>query len=134
MELEDKENFKGEIVVARDVTERKRAEEKLKRSRKRFKNLADLLPQPVWETDLKGNLTYANRTGYEKLGYEPKDPEEKGIPMTELLASEERERVTENFKKTLSGKNFDDHQYTCLKKNGETFPCLIYSALIIKDG
>ena len=133
MKFGDEEVFQGEIVIARDITSRKKTEELLRQSERRFKDLANLLPQPVWETDVDGNLTFANRIGYEKLGYGPEELEE-GIKITDLVAREDREKIAANFKRVLRGEDFRDHEYTCLKKDGSTFPALVYSSPIVKDG
>jgi PAS domain S-box-containing protein len=130
---DEKNNIIGGIEVVLEITERKQAEEALRESEERFKDLANLLPQPVWETDLEGNFTYANRAGYENFGYSPKDLEE-GVSAADVIATEDRKRIVENFGKTLQGIKFENHEYTCLTKDGRTFPALIYSSPIIKDG
>jgi len=131
--FEDEEAFQGEVVIARDITSRKKTEELLKQSERRFKNLANLLPQPVWETDTDGNLTFANRVSYEKLGYDPGDLEQ-GIKITDLVVREDRKKIISNFKRVLRGEDFKDHEYTCLRKDGSTFPVLVYSSPIVRDG
>jgi len=123
----------GAITTHDDITERKRSVNALRESEERFKDLANLLPQPVWETDLEGNFTYANRVGYENFGYTPQNLE-KGVSVANIIAPEDRERVVSNFGKTLRGIEFEDHEYTCLTKDGRKFPALIYSSPIIKDG
>ena len=55
--------------VLRNITDRKRAEEALRQSEKRFRELANLLPQSVFETDERGNLTLANRNAFDTFGY-----------------------------------------------------------------
>lgn len=42
----------GVITVQRDITERKEAEKALSESERKFRELADLLPETIWETDL----------------------------------------------------------------------------------
>ncbi len=53
------------VSVARDITERKLAEEKLRESEKKYRELYDFLPIPVYEMDLEANITSANRAIYE---------------------------------------------------------------------
>ena len=141
-EIRDVEVISGPIKVhdkellysiIHDISDRKQAEKALRESEERFKDLANLLPQPVWETDFEGNFTYTNRAGYENLGYTPKDLEE-GVLVTDVIAPEDRERIVANFGKTLRGIEFEDHEYTCLTKDGRKVPALIYSSPIIKDG
>ncbi len=42
------------FVFIRDISERKQAEEALKDSRRRFRDMVNLLPQSVWEIDTEG--------------------------------------------------------------------------------
>ncbi len=108
-------------------------EEQVQVSEQKFKDLANLLPQPIWETDLEGNFTYTNSSGYEALGYTSQDLE-KGVSIKDVFAPEDRKRIISNFQKVLQGKEFDDHEYTCLKNDGTKFPALTYSAPILQDG
>lgn len=115
------------------ATELLRSNKDLQESRQRFYELAELLPQPVFEIDPRGAFTYVNRCGLETFGYDAGfDPQ--GINAMDVYLPEDRERVRENIRKKLTGDPFDDHEYTCLRKDGSTFPVLIYSAPILKNG
>ena len=130
---DEKNTIIGGIEVVLEITERKQAEEALQESEERFKELANLLPQPVWETDLKGNFIYSNRAGYENFGYTPKDLVE-GVSVIDVVAPEDKKRGVANFGKRLRGIEFENHEYTCLTKDGRKFSALIYSSPIIKNG
>ena len=52
----------------RDVTERKRAEEALRESEQRFRDLADAMPQLVWTARPDGTVDYYNRRYDDFLG------------------------------------------------------------------
>ena len=107
--------------------------EKLKKSEEKYRELAEFLPQPVFELDLSGNFIYSNRCGLETFGY-TLDDFEKGVNALQLFIPEDRERVQKNIQKRLAGENFEDHEYAGLRKNGSVFPILIYSAPISRDG
>jgi PAS domain S-box-containing protein len=105
----------------------------LRESEERFRELAELLPQPVFELDREGSFTYSNRCGFKTFGY-TQDDLDKGVNAVQLYIPEERERVKQNIRKRLAGEEFKDHEYTGLKKDGSTFPMLVYSIPIIREG
>ena len=60
--------FDGTVA---DITERKRAEEQLRESEARFRQLADVMPQIVWTAEPDGTLDYYNRRWFEYVGLPP---------------------------------------------------------------
>ncbi|MBV8551111.1 MAG: PAS domain S-box protein [Acidobacteriaceae bacterium] len=62
-------NIIGASKIARDITERKRAEAALLASESRFRQLADSMPQIVWTARPDGFLDYYNERWYEFTGF-----------------------------------------------------------------
>jgi PAS domain S-box-containing protein len=66
-------NADGKIIgaskIARDITDRKRAEAALLASEARFRQLADSMPQMVWTARADGYLDYFNERWYEFTGF-----------------------------------------------------------------
>ena len=120
------------LCSGHDITKRKRAEEALSNSEKRFRELADSLPQVIFETDRQGNLTYVNQKAYSVFGYTKSDLE-KGMSALETLIPEDRELAAENISRVMEGENTSRAEYTALKKDGTTFPISIHSNRIV-DG
>ncbi len=124
----------GTLVVGmlQDITARVKADQELKESEKRYRDLANLLPQTVFETDLKGRVTFTNRAGFEAFGYSPNDLKN-GLNVAQLYAPSETQIMQENFAKRLKGQPVRHHEYQALRRDGTTFSVLVYSAPIRRE-
>jgi two-component system sensor histidine kinase/response regulator len=122
----------GLTEVTKDSSEWKRTEEELIESRRRFRDLVNLLPQSVWEIDTEGYFTFVNREGFRSHGYsvdEVKEP----LNTVDVFIPEDRERMAQNTRRLLHGEDLGIVEYTALRKDGSTFPVLVYSSPIIRD-
>lgn len=119
--------------AAQDITERKRAEEALRKSKERFEDIVNLLPEAVFEIDLDGNFTYANQRAFELSGYTQKDIN-KGLNAMQLIIPKDRKRAKENIRRVYNGEKLGINEYILTRKNGTTFPALIHSAVNLHDG
>ncbi len=120
---------------SRDITDRKRTEEALAKSERRFHELADLLPQNVWECDITGRLTFANRHSFEMYRYSPEDIR-KGLSVWQMIHPDDRQRLFGIFTEALkhSPEEFPtQHEYTAIRSDGSTFPVMMYLVPIITD-
>ncbi len=127
----------GQVVriagIAEDITERKRAEVALRESEERFRELAELMPETIFEVNLEGQLTFVNRNAYNYFGYTQADLK-RGLTSFGMIIPADRDRAQENVARILSGEQTGINEYTALRKDGTTFPVLIYSAPIFKEG
>jgi PAS domain S-box-containing protein len=121
------------IGTVNDITERKQIEEVLKTSEKKYRELADLLPQTVFELDKSGNFTFANFYGFQSSGYTPEDIK-KGLNALQLFIPEDRVRVKKNIRIVLGGRKSNANEYTALRKDGSTYPVIVYSAPVFYEG
>ncbi|MGI8884103.1 MAG: hybrid sensor histidine kinase/response regulator, partial [Pyrinomonadaceae bacterium] len=63
------------IGIVRDITERARAEEKLRESEEQLRALADSIPQLAWMAEPDGFIFWYNRRWYEYTGTTPEEME-----------------------------------------------------------
>ncbi|NQT49057.1 MAG: PAS domain S-box protein [Chloroflexi bacterium] len=115
-----------------DVTEYKQAEDELRESEKRFKELADLLPQIVFETDEKANYTFVNRGAFEVSGY-TQDDLDKGLNALQTFIPEDHERLISNIERISRGERSTGNEYTAVRKDGSTFPVIVFTSPIIRE-
>lgn len=64
------------LGTVRDITDEKNHQQELEKSEKRFRSLAESIPQLIWETDEKGNSLFASGKWFEYTGIYPKGEEE----------------------------------------------------------
>ena len=118
-----------------DITERKRAEEALLASEKRFHALAEMLPQNIWECDNRGNVTFVNHRGCEMYGYTLEDVE-KGMTIWQTIHPDDREQVIGDFIQALGrepGEFPEFHEFMSIRKDGSTFPLITYHLPIVQE-
>ena len=120
-------------IFAHDITERLRADEALRESERRSRDLANLLPQTVFEMDIEGTFTFTNQSGLETFGYTEQDMAQ-GVNVAHVIVPGDRERAAQNITKIISGETLGPNEYTALRKDGTTFPAIVLSAVITRDG
>jgi PAS domain S-box-containing protein len=119
--------------VGIDITESKKAENALLQSEARFRELAELMPETIYEMDLTGNLTFVNRKAYDHFRYTQEDFDN-GLNGFDMITPEDRDRAIQNVQRILNGESIGLNEYTALRKDGGTFPIMIHSAAIIREG
>ncbi|NJM17078.1 MAG: PAS domain S-box protein [Bacteroidales bacterium] len=107
--------------------------EALEESERRYRSLSEMLPEMICETDLEGNLTYANRFAIEKMGYTQEDIL-KGMNVFSMFPPQERVQAKENFLLSLYEDNLKPREYNIIKKDGETFAGAVYTKKIEQNG
>ncbi|MDD1707336.1 MAG: ATP-binding protein, partial [Methanoregulaceae archaeon] len=100
-------------------------------SEKRFMDLVQLLPQGIFETDLKGKVTFANPAILAEFLLTPEDIQ-KGACVWDFIIPEDRMMAKERFQNILRGMKTKGTEVTALRKDGSTFPMVIHTAANIK--
>jgi PAS domain S-box-containing protein len=113
-----------------DISERKKAEEMVRKSEERYRELANSLPEIVFECQSDGKLTFFNDRAFEITGYSA-DEFAKGLNVLQFLVPEDRERARGNMQKVSAGETLGVTEYKLLRKNGVVSPILVKTASVI---
>lgn len=118
--------------VAAIAIERKKAEESLHESERKFRELSELLPQTIFEMDLLGRLTFVNKSAHSFFGYDSFEFAN-GLNALQMIVPEDRERAKINISKVFSKKDTSFNEYTAIRKDGSTFPVIIFSSAVYNN-
>jgi PAS domain S-box-containing protein len=104
------------LALMHDVTERKRAEEALRRSQQRYQNLVESVSDVVFSIDLEGRATYINPIIEQLGGYTP--DEVIGRHFAEFVYPEDLELVQQILARRLQG-DTRPGEFRMVAKNGD---------------
>jgi diguanylate cyclase (GGDEF)-like protein/PAS domain S-box-containing protein len=109
----------GFRVLSRDVTERKRLEDELVRSEEKYRNILEQIEDAYYETDLKGNFTFANEACCRDLRYTME--ELIGMNFSKVMVKDEVTNVFNNFNQVYrTGEPNKGFSHRILRKDGTT--------------
>ncbi|MFW2366308.1 MAG: response regulator [Desulforhopalus sp.] len=101
----------------------------LRESERRFHDLVTLLPEMVLETDLDGNIIYANKAAEDTLGLIGGKGRQSNF--FDMIIEEERKRAREDFRSCLIGTPSPLKEFTVSGRGSKSFPVLMRSAPIM---
>lgn len=106
----------GLSVFVKDITEKKKTDEELRLSEKKYRDLVENINEVIYAIDDNGVMTYISPAIEQIMGYRPS--EIIGQPFTKFVGKEELPRTMENFQKPLSGQAISS-EYRVSTKSGE---------------
>jgi PAS domain S-box-containing protein len=101
----------------RDITEMERSKSLLKESESHFRQMADLMPTKVANTDAEGNFIYFNQSWLDYTGNSTEELKIKG--WHDLIHPKEKKEFLKRWQKSISTGSDFEMELRCLNKNGK---------------
>lgn len=122
-----------ELHEARLRSARKQAEEDLRKSEARYRNLVEAAPDALMVIDGAGKLLLANPRAAEMVGCE--GPEELvGAQFLQFIAAHDRQRASEDIRKiALNPGGIANVEYIMSRKDGSVFLAELSTSLLAED-
>ncbi|MFX0061958.1 MAG: PAS domain S-box protein [Candidatus Hermodarchaeota archaeon] len=119
------------LSIARDITERKRAQKKLRESEERFRGIAERSFDAIFALDLKGDFTYVSPSTKRITGYSPEELIAKSF--LSYIPVSDHNKTSQAFKKLLNGEHIQGLELELLKQNTSRAIVEINLSPIIRD-
>lgn len=121
------------FLLISNINKRTKSEISLMQSEQKFRDIAELLPQTIFESDFQGNLTFANKQAFTMFGYTMEEFE-RGVNITQLFLPEEQQHLLSSLEALQKGGVNENPLYIALRKDGSTFPFEVHSSVFYSDG
>ncbi len=108
----------GDIVITWEPGSIQKAMDDISRQNALFRKFSEMLPEMVYEVDIKGNIVFANRFGLEFFGYSKKDLENN--MHISMLFPDTYPQMIENMKALKTSEDISSNEYIARKKDGST--------------
>jgi len=118
-------NIVGTMGISRDVTKLKEADQVIRKSEKRYKNLFETAIDPIIVLDNKGFFVDVNKQVTNLLGYNKMDLIGKSFNKVNILDKESTKKTLNNFIRRMNGEDISPYEIKAVAKNGEIIPAEI---------
>ncbi len=121
------------LTSLRDITEQKLADDELREREEKYRSIAQILPQMIFEVDPNMNITYLNEFGRALIGITLQDISD-GISALSCIHPSSHQIIRDNFQMLLNGIPYEPVIYLAMRKDGSTFPIRIYPSIFYHNG
>ncbi|MFW6196661.1 MAG: PAS domain S-box protein, partial [Thermoplasmatota archaeon] len=122
------------LSIARDITDRKEAEDKLKNSERRFRKTFEASPDPTFLLDENGLLKEVNNAVEEILGFDKGEIIGDHICKAPFMSEKAADKKIEKFEKRKKGENISPYNIELKDKNGNSIFAEINVSAFQGDG
>lgn len=116
-------------VLAREIAEHRRTEEKLRESEALYKSILNASPDDITIADLEGRILMISPNAVTMFGFENEE-QGMGRKVTDFVVPEDRERAMSRVALLFQGVMSGPSEYRGLRGDGTTFDIEVNSALI----
>ena len=121
------------VSVSRDITERKRMQEELRKTAENLQVMFDSIADGITVTDVNGNIIDVNQAVITMGGFESKE-ELIGRNGFELMSSDDRDRIIRDTMQAFSeGKTTKKMEYSFVPVSGKAFDVDLQLSMLLDD-
>ncbi|GGK41073.1 hypothetical protein GCM10008955_38620 [Deinococcus malanensis] len=110
------------VAILNDISERRKAEERLRASEERFRQLVESSPTGIAVGSLDGTLRFPNKAYLHMLGFTPSDFESGLVNWADLTPAEYRDADGNAFRQALETGISEPYEKEMVTRDGQRFP------------
>jgi PAS domain S-box-containing protein len=119
--------------IARDITEKKMAEDALRESEEKFRSLAEKSPNMIFINTM-GKIVYANKQCEEVMGYKREEFYSPDFDFLRLIAPEFLEKTKSFYSQHIKGEEVRPYEYALITQSGKRIEAILTTRLINYEG
>ncbi|MBN1357708.1 PAS domain S-box protein [Candidatus Bathyarchaeota archaeon] len=127
------DNPVGFVSIVKDISERKKAQEAIKESEEKFRDLSEESPNMIF-INKKGEVVYANKKCEELMGYTKEEFYAPTFNFLSLIAPESLEKIKSIYSRHKLGEEAAPYEYDIVTKAGKRISVVITTKLIKYGG
>ena len=108
------------LFISRDITEQKKAEERLKNSEEKYRILCENAPIGIYYNDFYGKFLYGNKAAEKVIGYKREELVGKNFLKLKLVSPKDLGKAAKILALNRLGKSTDIEKFALTRKDGST--------------